>query len=177
MVKSLSQTFETAKKHKIMLPRVAKSGNEARDKQASAERNLLVNLIEACLADGSHIVPLYDMYLQRARDKPVVAGLDDFQTLAPLYAKTYEEFLTSWIVSVSDFSVDDLMAARSKWSPLVVMTLARLGLQFPAGFRLLDNCRDKSFVTWLYTEWHKDIGEPLKGGFALASASTPPMVW
>lgn len=82
MVKAISQTVQTAKKHKIMLPRVTKSGNEARDKQAGAERNLLVNMIEACLDDGSHIVPLYDMLLQRSREKPVTAGFDDFQTLA-----------------------------------------------------------------------------------------------
>lgn len=66
-------------------------------------------------------------------------------------------------MSVSDFSVDDLMSARSRWSSQVVFTLARLGLQFPASLRLLDVCRDKAFVTWLYTERHKEIGTPLAG--------------
>lgn len=160
MVKALASP--DAKRHKISLPKITKTGNEARDKQASAERNLLTNLIEACLSDGTHIVPLYDMLLQRSREKPVVVGDADFQALAPVYAKCYEEFLTSWIVSVSDFTVDDLMSARSKWSASVIFTVARLGLQIPASFRLLDCCREKSFVLWMYNERHKEMGEPLK---------------
>lgn len=150
------------KRHKIMLPKVNKTGNEARDKQAAAERNLLTNMIAACLDDGTHIVPLYDMLLQRSREAPVVAGDGDFQTLATVYAKCYEEFLTSWIVSVSDFTVDDLMTSRKSFSSQVVFTLARLGLQIPASFRSQDNCREKAFVLWLFNERHKEIGEPLK---------------
>eukprot|EP00974_Lingulodinium_polyedra_P057428 5527152-Lingulodinium_polyedra.AAC.1 len=79
-------------------------------------RNLLMNLIEACLDDESRIVPLYDLFLQRQKAKPVVAKDSDFQNLGTVCAKVFEGFLTSWIVSNSDFTVDDLMAARAKWS-------------------------------------------------------------
>ena len=103
-------------KSAIILPKLTKIGNEAKDTPSASSRNLLIHLIEECLEDESHIIPLYDLLLQRQRSKPVFAGESQFSTLSTIYAKADEDFLSSWIVSASDFTLADLMAARSKWS-------------------------------------------------------------
>ena len=148
---------------KIVLPRLRKTGNEERDKKSKSNRNLLLAVVNACLEDDSHIAPLYDKLLERQRSMTVAPSAGDSHALGTVYAKCYEDFLTSWIVSVSDFTVDDVMAARKKWMPSAVFVLAKLGLQYPSTFRLLDVCRQQAFVTWLYTKRHKELGLPLKG--------------
>ena len=110
MVKQCGSSSDT--RPKIILPKLTKTGSESKDSQRASQRNLLLNLIEACIDDDSHIVPLYDLLLQRQRAKPVIAKATDFSVLSTVYAKCYEDFLSSWLVSVSDFN---LAISGSSW--------------------------------------------------------------
>ena len=146
---------------KVILPKITKSGNPGLDASRASQRNLLVSLVEACLDDDSHIVPLYDALLQRQREKPVVATSSQFSSLSTVYAKSYEDFFITWIESVSDWTCDDLKVLRNKWSASAVFILAKLGLQYPAGFRFTEACRNKAFVSWLFNSRHDSLGKPL----------------
>ena len=82
----------------IVLPKILKAGNPNFDKQ-KANRSLRIAMIDGCQKEESCILPLYDDYLARSKDKTL--GIDaetHFDTFTFLYSKSYEVFLATWVV-------------------------------------------------------------------------------
>ena len=125
-----------------------------------------MSLIKGCLVDDGHVLPLYDVYLKRCGQAHLLNLRSDTHFTGAMgdpYTGTFHTFLGSWIVSVSDFTVEDLMIAKRLWNDKVIVLLAILGLQYRRGWRLTDECREKAFLTWLFNDRHTELGRPLAG--------------
>ena len=146
----------------IHLPKVVLTGNKDEDGRQGQQRNLLMSMIAGCVEDDRHVGPLYDVYLKRCSDNATVCIADvHLEKLTSVYAGCYEDLLTAWIISVSDFTAEDLLSMRPRWSKTAYMFLSQLGLQYNIACKLLEECREQKFVLWLFTKRHNVVGLPL----------------
>ena len=103
----------------LRLPLPEKSGNINEDEDRSAQHALLLELVQGCLDDRSHIMPLYNKFRERLQQNTVGAAgvkmahneqFNKISTLGALYT-TETAFCVSFLVSIGDLSASDITKA------------------------------------------------------------------
>lgn len=143
----------------LRVPKPKKTGNEMVDTSKDAERELLMVLIDNCIWDSSHIMPLHNLLMKRLASGPQDTGGNSFDKVGLLYSLP-EEFLAHFITSVSDMSSLDIVAAK-RFDPEAVVIMCKFGLDLPAHLKLPRECMLKDFMMDLLMKRHSDIGSRL----------------
>eukprot|EP00974_Lingulodinium_polyedra_P094576 9166993-Lingulodinium_polyedra.AAC.1 len=103
----------------LRLPGPEKTGNMNLDEDRAAAHALLLELVQGCLDDRSHIMPLYNKYRERvmasngAGSHVPISYMEQFNKVSTLGALYRDEpaFCVAFLVSVGDLTANDITTA------------------------------------------------------------------
>ena len=112
--KAPSIVVATAKAHTALakkIPRPQKTGNAQQDQELETQRELFMQLIDHCIWDGKHILPLYGALTHRLSSAGQPQGDGYFKKIGQVM-NLEEDWIMACIVKNSEFTVEDLTAAK-----------------------------------------------------------------
>jgi hypothetical protein len=126
------------------------------DDKKEADRMMLQDLLDACLDDSSHIAPLYLKLQNRVRSNTTVTTPEHFDSIST-FGRLPEDLLISGLVSRSDMSSSDIIAAKRVDDESVKQLIA-FELAFHPNMKMPDFCKIKQVADRCLTKRSADLG-------------------
>ena len=141
-------------------PKLPRTGNKDVDDQADSNRGLLMDIIDVCLDDPKHILPLFGSLKKRIAEAAAPTGPGFFITLT-VVASLDDTFILVWLESVSDFTSEELLAIK-KCDPQAPYLLYEFGTQLPQQLKPPQECRSMEVMLKVSNARHEMCGFRLR---------------
>jgi hypothetical protein len=157
------------------LPIATRTGNPNIDSENDARRSCFQQLIDICLEDDSHVLPLFHELQKRLQQqsKTIKDEGDKFASMTT-FKNTEEEFALKMVLKHSDMKLNDLILAKQHDGQAVLQLLTYLvqvgwNLQYP------QECQLVEVTIMLFDERIAEVGNRLadwkkKGGVLVTGA-------
>ena len=159
-----AKVLPIAKAHTALakkVPKPPKTGNKSKDEEANSRRELMMDLISHMQWDGSHILPLYGTLKKRLAESGKPVG-EDYFTEVSIVQKLDAAWMEAWVVTNSDFSVEELALAKDADEDAIIY-LFIYGCQYQLNLKLSSMCLHKPLMTRMANERHVACGNRLSG--------------
>lgn len=148
----------------LRVPQSAKTGNFETNSKAESDRHLFMTSINECSQDMSHVLPLFTLLQKRLIARATSGAFAGFGDAAfanlTVVSKLELDFMSFWIVNVSDLTAVDVARAREYDSDALVHIFS-FALQWPGGLRFRKECQIKAVVSDLAAKRHIELGKRL----------------
>lgn len=154
----------------MKVPQPPRTGNPILDGDADARRECFMTIIDVLQEDSSEVLPTFNELAKRLRMKAKQLQCDgDKFSAVTVFGKTDEDFATSFILSKSDMTLNDLVKAKQH-DDAAVMQLLQYMLQYAPNLRYPEEAVVKEVTSRVFCSREALMGQRLRkfkasGGF------------